>query len=124
MSQKIVSIDDADTSSVPPNQQQIVSSLRRTYGYVQSLQSSRSYQIKVEDIGKKLGGLLQKLNEGLLGEDVVMELLELCDALERTDYPHAYSVITRLTKGDAWDEIGRGPIMALRRLLDLLQSPS
>ncbi|KAJ8907166.1 hypothetical protein NDN08_003648 [Rhodosorus marinus] len=124
MSQKIVSIDDADTSSVPPDHQQIVSSLRRTYGYVQSLQSSRSYQIKVEDIGKKLGGLLQKLNEGLLGGDVVMELLELCDALERTDYPHAYSVITRLTKGDAWDEIGRGPIMALRRLLDLLQSPS
>ena len=112
----VVKIDQADTSSIPLEQQAIARSLISTYGYAQGLNASQRYKDKLDDMSKKLGLLLQRLNSQMVGEKEVALLLQLSNALDMADYGAANNVVKKLTT-ESWDENHQW-ILALKRLVD------
>jgi len=115
-----VTIDEADVSSVPPAQQIIVSTLRDVHARLLQVNTSPAFAKKMDDVSKKLGKFLVRLNRGEFDDAVVSKLLELCTALGTGDFPSAGSMVQKLTR-DHWDNNSLW-ITALKRLIQSAES--
>jgi len=74
------------------------------------------YRRKMEDMSKKLGLLLQRLNAQSIGPNEVQLLQELSMALDQADYNSALGYVRKLTT-ESWDE-NHLWILALKRLIE------
>jgi len=112
----VVTLGDADVSSVPQSQQAIVRTLRDVYAQVSARNSSSVYKKKMEDVSKRLGRLLSRLNSGALDDSVIEKVQAMCDALAKEDLVAASAVVTRLSR-ENWDEHNHW-IVAAKRLIE------
>ena len=115
-----VALMTVDVSQVAPNLNGIIHSLRSLYQGAEPIASAQpARRRELDDASKKLGGLLWKLNRGMISESVVGKLQQLCHALDTFDYATAAHVQVMLTTSD-WDECSSW-LTALKRLIKLRQ---
>eukprot|EP00960_Hanusia_phi_P020883 615568-Hanusia_phi.AAC.1 len=102
----------------PPPQQQMQSApaVQQAYALTQEdeyvLRSSANMQTRfcqsmpkkmAEDVGKRMNNLDERIRAGQVSRDVVGQLVNYCQALERNDVNTASSIQTALTASH-WDE--------------------
>jgi protein transport protein SEC31 len=112
-----VPMDKVDVSGVPADQQIIVKSLRGSFQYALTCNSATMYKKKMEDVNKKLGRLLWRLNAREVEPPVVARLMVLANGISKGDYETARSVTATLSKELHW-ETNRSWLQALNRLID------
>eukprot|EP00184_Porphyridium_aerugineum_P002778 CAMPEP_0184699288 /NCGR_PEP_ID=MMETSP0313-20130426/5615_1 /TAXON_ID=2792 /ORGANISM="Porphyridium aerugineum, Strain SAG 1380-2" /LENGTH=1325 /DNA_ID=CAMNT_0027158357 /DNA_START=115 /DNA_END=4092 /DNA_ORIENTATION=+ len=114
--ESVVGIDEADVSQVPANQKVIVNSLRDCFNRVNSMNQSPVFKKKMDDVSKKMGRFLVRLNRGEFDENVIAKLMDLSNALNSMNLDAALEVVKRLT-ADHWDQNSLW-ILALKRLVE------
>jgi len=115
-----IGIDEVDVSNVPPSQMAIVSSLRDTFKKVSAMNPSPVFKKKMDDVSKKLGKLLYRLNRGDFDEAVISKLMQLSAALSAGNPDGAAEMVKKLTV-DHWDQNSLW-ILALKRLVEASKS--
>lgn len=109
-----------DASKIPGNLAPIVNSLRSLYQAAEQFAVTQpARKRELDDASKKLGGLVWKINEGLVSDSVTSKLLQLAASLDAYDYPGAAHVQVQLTTSD-WDECSSW-LTALKRLIKIRQ---
>ena len=110
----------ADTSKVSPQLGSVVNSLKALYQGAEAVVGAQpARRRELDDASRKLGGLLWKMNAGMVSESVGEKLQQLCTALDAFDYASAAHVQVMLTTSD-WDECSSW-LTALKRLVKLRQ---
>lgn len=110
-------IDRVDVSSIPAEQQIIVKALREAFQYVASRSSSMMFKKRCDDISKKLGRLLYRLNARDMEQGIVQKLIIVAQAISKGDFGSARIMTTSLSKEVDW-ESDRHWIQALHHLID------
>ncbi|GJQ12043.1 hypothetical protein GpartN1_g3834.t1 [Galdieria partita] len=106
----------ADISRVPSNYKLVVDTLRAFYSHCQSLNQQPIYKRKLDDVNRKLGQLVTKLNNGEVNDEIGSKLIELCKMLGQGNYDGASKVQVVLTQ-QHW-EGNSSWIIALKRLIE------
>jgi protein transport protein SEC31 len=115
-----VALMTVDASKIPGNLAPIVNSLRSLYQAAEQFAVTQpARKRELDDASKKLGGLVWKINEGLVSDSVTSKLLQLAASLDAYDYPGAAHVQVQLTTSD-WDECSSW-LTALKRLIKIRQ---
>jgi len=115
-----ISLMSADTSKVSPQLGSVVNSLKALYQGAEAVVGAQpARRRELDDASRKLGGLLWKMNAGMVSESVGEKLQQLCTALDAFDYASAAHVQVMLTTSD-WDECSSW-LTALKRLVKLRQ---
>jgi len=109
-------LTNADVSKVPSNYTTVVNTLRAFYSHCLTLNQQPIYRRKLEDVNRKLGQLVTKMNNGELEEAVGNKLIELCKMLGQGNYDGASKVQVVLTQ-QHW-EGNSSWIIALKRLIE------
>lgn len=116
-----VALMTTDVSKISGELMPIVSSFRSLYQageQVAATQPARKREL--DDASKKLGGLVWRMNQGMVSDSVTSKLLSLAAALDAYDYAGAAHVQVQLTTGD-WEECSTW-LTALKRIIKLRQS--
>ncbi|KAM7267529.1 hypothetical protein ACFE04_009695 [Oxalis oulophora] len=112
-------VQTADTSNVPVQQRPVVATLTRLFNQTsEALGQARRREI--EDNSKKIGALFQKLNRGDISRNVADMLVQLCQALDNTDYDSALKIQASLMTSE-WDECNFW-LAALKRMIKTRQT--
>lgn len=110
-------IDKVDVSNIPADQQVIVRSLRGSFQYALGRSTTMMYKKKMDDVSKKLGRLLARLNAKEMDPAIISQLIVLGNGIGNRDYETAKQVTASFSKTVSWEE-NRHWIQALNRLID------
>lgn len=110
-----ITVQTADTSKVPADQQAIVASFTNLFNACASIANNPAKKKEMDDSGKRIGQLFWRLNEGQVAANVIVKLHELCQALERGDWATAGQRQVELTTTN-WDDCGSW-LTAVKRLI-------
>jgi hypothetical protein len=110
-------LDKVDVGNIPADQQVIVKSLRGAFQYALGRNSTMMYKKKMDDVSKKLGRLLTRLNARDMEASVVQKLVVLGQGIAKGDYETARTITAALGKEVEW-ESNRHWLQALQRLID------
>ncbi|KAF5764569.1 putative transcription factor WD40-like family [Helianthus annuus] len=117
-------VHTADVSNVPAHQRAVISSLTRLFTETsEALGGSHAVPAKkreIDDNSKKLGALFVKLNSGDISKNASEKLVQLCQALDRGDFPTALKIQVDLTTSD-WDECSFW-LATLKRMIKIRQT--
>ncbi|PWA98106.1 WD40/YVTN repeat-like-containing domain, Ancestral coatomer element 1, Sec16/Sec31 [Artemisia annua] len=117
-------VQTADVSNVPAHQRPVISTLTRLFTETsEALGGSHAIPAKkreIDDNSKKLGMLFTKLNSSDISKNASEKLVQLCQALDRGDFPTALKIQTVLTTSD-WDECSFW-LATLKRMIKIRQT--
>ncbi|KAI3827009.1 hypothetical protein L1987_01070 [Smallanthus sonchifolius] len=98
-------VQTADVSNVPAQQRPVIGMLTRLFNETsEALGGSHAVPAKkreIDDNSKKIGVLFVKLNKNDISKNAAEKLIQLCQALDRGDFPTALKI--QVTTSD-WDE--------------------
>lgn len=113
-----VYLDKIDASKIVGNELMIVKTLRSAFKQAQSRNHSGMYRKKMDDINKRLGKLVAGLNAGIVDKETVDKLVTLVNALEKSDFQAANSLLTSISKEKEYWEHNRHWIQGLKWLVE------
>ncbi|XP_024982530.1 protein transport protein SEC31 homolog B-like isoform X2 [Cynara cardunculus var. scolymus] len=117
-------VQTADTSNVPAQQRAVIGTLTRLFNETsEALGGSHAVPAKkreIDDNSKKIGALFAKLNNGDISKNAAEKLVQLCQALDRGDFPTALKIQVDLTTSD-WDECSFW-LATLKRMIRIRQN--
>ncbi|KAI3739788.1 hypothetical protein L2E82_30199 [Cichorium intybus] len=117
-------VHTADVSNVPAHQKAVIGTLTKLFNETsEALGGSRAVPAKkreIDDNSKKLGALFVKLNNSDISKNAGEKLVQLCQALNRGDFPTALKIQVDLTTSD-WDECSFW-LATLKRMIRIRQS--
>nr|XP_043619010.1 protein transport protein SEC31 homolog B-like isoform X2 [Erigeron canadensis] len=117
-------VQTADVSNVPAHQKPVISTLVRlfteTSEVMGGLHAAPTKKREIDDNSKKLGALFVKLNNGDISQNASEKLVQLCQALDRGDFPTALQIQIALTTSD-WDECSFW-LAPLKRMIKVRQT--
>ncbi|GAV89261.1 WD40 domain-containing protein/SRA1 domain-containing protein/Sec16_C domain-containing protein [Cephalotus follicularis] len=100
-------VQTVDTSNVPAHQKPVIITLTRLFNETSdALGGSRANPAKkreIEDNSRKIGALFAKLNSGDISKNAADKLVQLCQALDNSDFGTALQIQVLLTTSE-WDE--------------------
>uniref|UniRef100_A0A7S1XF25 Uncharacterized protein n=1 Tax=Compsopogon caeruleus TaxID=31354 RepID=A0A7S1XF25_9RHOD len=111
-----VTIMDVDVKGVAPEDRVIVTVLRKCYEDTCAMSHSPNFRKKMDDVSRRLGRLLERLNTKALTPPFIERLHRLCDAISNSAWVDAKLMITSMIKEHYDDH--QTEIMGLRYLLD------
>lgn len=115
-SASLTTLTAADISQVSSNYKIVVDTLRAFYSHCLTLNQQPIYKRKLDDVNRKLGQLVTKLNSGQVNEEIGNKLIELCKMLGQGNYEGASKLQVALTQ-QHW-EGNSSWIIALKRLIE------
>jgi len=83
-------------------------------------QATQAKKREIEDNSRKIGALFAKLNSGDISPNVSSKLIQLCSALDSSDFATAMHLQVILTTSD-WDECNFW-LAALKRMIKTRQN--
>ncbi|RLN35479.1 hypothetical protein C2845_PM03G14960 [Panicum miliaceum] len=117
-------VQTADTSKVSAELRPVIATLTRLFDETsKALGGSQATQAKkreIEDNSRKIGALFAKLNSGDISPNVSSKLIQLCSALDSSDFATAMHLQVILTTSD-WDECNFW-LAALKRMIKTRQN--
>ncbi|GJN10809.1 hypothetical protein PR202_ga28936 [Eleusine coracana subsp. coracana] len=117
-------VQTADTSKVSAELRPVIATLTRLFDETsKALGGSQATQAKkreIEDNSRKIGALFAKLNSGDISPNVSSKLIQLCSALDSSDFATAMHLQVLLTTSD-WDECNFW-LAALKRMIKTRQN--
>ncbi|KAJ0809958.1 putative transcription factor WD40-like family [Helianthus annuus] len=117
-------VQTADVSNVPAQQRAVVGTLTRLFNETsEALGGSGAVPAKkreIDDNSKKIGALFVKLNNNDISKNAAEKLIQLCQALDRSDFPAALKIQVDLTTSD-WDECSFW-LATLKRMIRIRQN--
>jgi len=117
-------VQTADTSKVSAELRPVIATLTRLFDETsKALGGSQATQAKkreIEDNSRKIGALFVKLNSGDISPNVSSKLIQLCSALDSSDFATAMHLQVILTTSD-WDECNFW-LAALKRMIKTRQN--
>ncbi|KAJ0792636.1 putative protein transport protein SEC31 [Helianthus annuus] len=124
-------VQTADVSNVPGKslarpecQRAVVGTLTRLFNETsEALGGSGAVPAKkreIDDNSKKIGALFVKLNNNDISKNAAEKLIQLCQALDRSDFPAALKIQVDLTTSD-WDECSFW-LATLKRMIRIRQN--
>nr|CAB3455189.1 unnamed protein product [Digitaria exilis] len=117
-------VQTADTSKVSAELSPVIATLTRLFDETsKALGGSQATQAKkreIEDNSRKIGALFAKLNSGDISPNVSSKLIQLCSALDSSDFATAMHLQVILTTSD-WDECNFW-LAALKRMIKTRQN--
>ncbi|KAL6648128.1 hypothetical protein ACP70R_012352 [Stipagrostis hirtigluma subsp. patula] len=111
-------VHTVDSSNVPAELRPIVATLTRLFD--ETSRESPNKKREIEDNSRKIGALFAKLNRGDISPSVSSKLIQLCRALDNSDFPAAQQLQMVLTTND-WDECNVW-LAALKRMIKARQN--
>lgn len=100
-------IQTVDTSSVPAHQRPVITTLTRLFNETSEVLggsgANPARKREIEDNSRKIGALFAKLNVGDISHNAGDKLVELCQALDKSDFDAAIRIQVLLTTNE-WDE--------------------
>nr|XP_043610612.1 protein transport protein SEC31 homolog B-like isoform X2 [Erigeron canadensis] len=118
-------VQTADVSNVPALQKPVIATLTRLFNETSEmleLENSRgalATKREIDDISKKIGDLFAKLNSADISKNVAEKLVQLCQAVDRGDFPTALEFQNDLVASN-WDECNSW-IASLKRMITTRQ---
>nr|XP_043623447.1 protein transport protein SEC31 homolog B-like isoform X2 [Erigeron canadensis] len=117
-------VQTADVTNVPAQQKPVIGTLTRLLNETsEALGGSNAVPAKkreIDDNSKKLGALFAKLNSGDISKNAAEKLVQLCQCLDRGDFPTALKIQVDLTTSD-WDECSFW-LATLKRMIKIRQN--
>ncbi|WVZ66911.1 hypothetical protein U9M48_016068 [Paspalum notatum var. saurae] len=117
-------VQTADTSKVSAELRPVIATLSKLFDETsKALGGSQATQAKkreIEDNSRKMGALFAKLNSGDISPNVSSKLIQLCSALDSSDFATAMHLQVLLTTSD-WDECNFW-LAALKRMIKTRQN--
>ncbi|ONM25752.1 Protein transport protein SEC31 homolog B [Zea mays] len=117
-------VQTADTTKVSAELRPVIGTLTRLFDETtKALGGSQATQAKkreIEDNSRKIGALFSKLNSGDISPNVSSKLIQLCSAIDASDFVTAMHLQVLLTTSD-WDECNFW-LAALKRMIKTRQN--
>ncbi|XP_066398211.1 protein transport protein SEC31 homolog B-like isoform X2 [Miscanthus floridulus] len=117
-------VQTADTTKVSAELRPVIGTLTRLFDETsKALGGSQATQAKkreIEDNSRKIGALFSKLNSGDISPNVSSKLIQLCSAIDASDFATAMHLQVLLTTSD-WDECNFW-LAALKRMIKTRQN--
>jgi len=117
-------VQTADTTKVSAELRPVIGTLTRLFDETsKALGGSQATQAKkreIEDNSRKIGALFSKLNSGDISSNVSSKLIQLCSAIDASDFATAMHLQVLLTTSD-WDECNFW-LAALKRMIKTRQN--
>jgi protein transport protein SEC31 len=114
-------VQTADTSKVSAELRPVIATLTRLFDETsKAMGGSQAKKREVEDNSRKIGALFGKLNTGDISPNVSSKLIQLCGALDGSDFATAMQLQILLTTSD-WDECNFW-LAALKRMIKTRQN--
>jgi protein transport protein SEC31 len=114
-------VQTADTSKVSAELRPVIATLTRLFDETsKAMGGSQAKKREVEDNSRKIGALFAKLNTGDISPNVSSKLIQLCGALDGSDFATAMQLQILLTTSD-WDECNFW-LAALKRMIKTRQN--
>ncbi|KAG8099207.1 hypothetical protein GUJ93_ZPchr0013g34800 [Zizania palustris] len=114
-------VQTADTSKVSVELRPVIATLTRLFDETsKSMGGSQVKKREIEDNSRKIGALFAKLNSGDISPNVSSKLIQLCSALDSSDFATAMHLQVLLTTSD-WDECNFW-LAALKRMIKTRQN--
>jgi len=114
-------VQTADTSKVSAELRPVIATLTRLFDETsKAMGGSQAKKREVEDNSRKIGALFAKLNTGDISPNVSSKLIQLCVALDSSDFATAMQLQILLTTSD-WDECNFW-LAALKRMIKTRQN--
>ncbi|VAH27122.1 unnamed protein product [Triticum turgidum subsp. durum] len=113
-------VQTADTSNVSAELRPVIATLTRLFDETsKALGGAPAKKREIEDNSKKIGALFAKLNTGDISPNVSSKLIQMCSALDSSDFATAMQLQILLTTSD-WDEcnfwLSSLKLLAIRRV--------
>ncbi|KAG2638808.1 hypothetical protein PVAP13_2NG639600 [Panicum virgatum] len=117
-------VQTADTSKVSAELRPVIATLTRLFDETSKApggsQATQAKKREIEDNSRKIGALFAKLNSGDISPNVSSKLIQLCSALDSSDFATAMHLQVILTTSD-WDECNFW-LAALKRMIKTRQN--
>uniref|UniRef100_A0A0D9X2E6 Sec16 Sec23-binding domain-containing protein n=1 Tax=Leersia perrieri TaxID=77586 RepID=A0A0D9X2E6_9ORYZ len=114
-------VQTADTSKVSAELRPVIATLTRLFDETsKAMGGSQVKKREIEDNSRKIGALFAKLNSGDISPNVSSKLIQLCSALDSSDFATAMHLQVLLTTSD-WDECNFW-LAALKRMIKTRQN--
>uniref|UniRef100_M8AXY9 Sec16 Sec23-binding domain-containing protein n=1 Tax=Aegilops tauschii TaxID=37682 RepID=M8AXY9_AEGTA len=114
-------VQTADTSNVSADLRPVIATLTRLFDETsKALGGAPAKKREIEDNSKKIGALFAKLNTGDISPNVSSKLIQMCSALDSSDFATAMQLQILLTTSD-WDECNFW-LSSLKRMIKTRQS--
>ncbi|KAF0907343.1 hypothetical protein E2562_015842 [Oryza meyeriana var. granulata] len=114
-------VQTADTSKVSAELRPVIATLTRLFDETsKAMGGSQVKKREIEDNSRKIGALFAKLNSGDISPNVSSKLIQLCSALDSSDFANAMHLQVLLTTSD-WDECNFW-LAALKRMIKTRQN--
>ncbi|XP_048554917.1 protein transport protein SEC31 homolog B isoform X2 [Triticum urartu] len=114
-------VQTADTSNVSAELRPVIATLSRLFDETsKALGGAPAKKREIEDNSKKIGALFAKLNTGDISPNVSSKLIQMCSALDSSDFATAMQLQILLTTSD-WDECNFW-LSSLKRMIKTRQS--
>ncbi|KAL5199137.1 hypothetical protein ABZP36_002649 [Zizania latifolia] len=114
-------VQTADTLKVSAELRPVITTLTRLFDETsKAMGGSQVKKREIEDNSRKIGALFAKLNSGDISPNVSSKLIQLCSALDSSDFATAMHLQVLLTTSD-WDECNFW-LAALKRMIKTRQN--
>ncbi|KAG8079448.1 hypothetical protein GUJ93_ZPchr0007g3030 [Zizania palustris] len=114
-------VQTADTSKVSAELRPVITTLTKLFDETsKAMGGSQVKKREIEDNSRKIGVLFAKLNSGDISPNVSSKLIQLCSALDSSDFATAMHLQVLLTTSD-WDECNFW-LAALKRMIKTRQN--